>query len=232
MRPHVVRQGEYVTQLAARLGFDADEVWHHSANAELRERRPQRDVLAPGDVLRVPDQPGNRRPSFASGGTRRYRARVPVVTVRLVLDDGRGPIGDEPYEVHGLPGREPVRGTTGSDGVVRVDVPVHVSRVDLVLVRLAQTFPLLVGHLDPPDESTGLRSRLRGLGHLLPSPSEVLPHPLLLEHGTGEGEPERIRRALEAFRRGEGHEPSEAHGTSDADDARVTRDALVARHGS
>lgn len=225
MRPHVVRQGDYLTRLAARMGFDADEVWNHDDNRELRERRPNREILAPGDILRVPDAPATSRPSFTSGGTRRYRARVPSVTVRVVLDGGQGPIANEPYEIHGLPGQEPLRGTTGADGLVSVELPVHVSRVDLVLPNRRQIHPLRVGHLDPAGERSGLRSRLAHLGYLLPHPGEVLSHPLLDDHGSLEAEPERLARAVRTFQQ------DRDLGTTGQPDAQ-TMDALATRHGS
>jgi hypothetical protein len=224
MRPHVVRQGEYLTRLASERGLDADEVWNHSANRELRERRPNRDILAPGDILRLPD-PRPACAPIAAGGTRRYRASVPTVTVRVTLDSGRGPLAGERYEVHGVPGREPLRGSTGGDGVVAIELPVHVSHVDLHLPERGQILPLRVGHLDPPDEQSGRRSRLQHLGYLLPRPDELLHHPTLDDAAGPEGEPERLARAAAGFRRdrGLGDEPS----TGETLDA-----ALAERHGS
>ena len=41
--PHVVAQGEYLTQLAFRYRFEAKEVWDHPKHADLRARRSNRE---------------------------------------------------------------------------------------------------------------------------------------------------------------------------------------------
>ena len=47
MRPYVIRQGDYMTQLAHRLGFDETEVWNHDKNSALKaELAKTKDELA------------------------------------------------------------------------------------------------------------------------------------------------------------------------------------------
>src|SRR5208337_3002899 len=55
MVPYVVRQGDYLAQIAFRRGFVADRVWSAPENATLREARKDPNILAPGDILHVPD---------------------------------------------------------------------------------------------------------------------------------------------------------------------------------
>ena len=57
MRPYVVRQGDYLTGLADRHGFDPKQVWEDQRNAELRAERPSPEVLAPGDIVFLPEHP-------------------------------------------------------------------------------------------------------------------------------------------------------------------------------
>src|SRR5262245_20480695 len=103
-RRYIVRQGDYLTRLAHRMGFDANEVWNDSRNADVRASRSSREVLAPGGVLWVPDTRSGGAP-IAAGGTHRYSVRVPTVSVRFIVSDGDRPVADEPYVVEGLRSR-------------------------------------------------------------------------------------------------------------------------------
>jgi hypothetical protein len=162
MRPYVVRQGDYLFQLAQRWGFDADEVWNAQENAVLRETRPNPQQLAPGDILQIPEERAPP-PSFASGGTRRYRAEVPRVEVRFTLREGLDPLADEPYEVHGV-GRETLEGTTDGEGTLSVAVPVTTRQVEIRFPEMRLAVPVLVGGLDPIDTPSGVAQRLANLG--------------------------------------------------------------------
>lgn len=222
MRPRVIAQGEYLTRIASELGFDADEVWNHSANRELRERRPNPEILAPGDILRVPERPTPTGAPIQRGGTHRYRAQVPRVMIRLILQGCAG----EPYELRGLPGGESRTGSVGSDGEVRFEVPTYVSEVELHLPRRQAIVPVRVGHLDPVDEASGERARLTQLGHLTPLPSELFRHPIAFElDPASEGADERLARARARFQEEQGQTP-----TGVADEALLR--ALRERHGS
>ena len=52
-RPYIVRQGDFLSKIAAQLGMDPSRIWELSENDELRARRPNPEMLAPGDVLHV-----------------------------------------------------------------------------------------------------------------------------------------------------------------------------------
>lgn len=226
MRPYVVRQGDYLTRLAVQHGFDADEVWSHESNRDLRERRPNRDMLAPGDILHLPERDPRAAP-FRSGGTRRYQARVPKVPVRIVLRSGREPIRDEPFVVTGA-GRTAIEGTSDGEGVIRFEVPVHVTEVYLRLPRSNAAYPVLVGHMDPLEEESGVRARLEHLGYLSPPLRDVLARgplgPLAHRRDTIPEPPDdALEQAVRRFQTANGLEATGA-----VDDA--TRDALRRAH--
>lgn len=163
MRSYVIRQGDYLTRLGARLGFDPQTVWDHPRNADLKARRRSWEVLAPGDVLAIPDDTRAPLP-LAQGGQARFVAKVPRVRVTLRYQGDDGPLSGEPYVIDGLP--EVTAGETGADGAVRVDVPVIVSEFTLRFPRRLERQRVRVGHLDPSDESGGIVQRLAHLGHL------------------------------------------------------------------
>ncbi|MFO0630564.1 MAG: peptidoglycan-binding domain-containing protein [Polyangiales bacterium] len=163
MRSYVIRQGDYLTRLGARMGFDPQNVWDHPKNADLKARRKRWEVLAPGDVLAIPDDTRAPRP-LAQGGQARFVAKVPRVRVTLRYQADDGPLAGEPYVIDGLP--EAIAGETGPDGVVHVDVPVIVSEFTLRFPQRQQRQRVRVGHLDPSDESGGIVQRLAHLGYL------------------------------------------------------------------
>lgn len=169
MRPYVIRQGDYLTKLAARFDFDADRVWNDAANADLRATRPNREILQPGDVLRIPTR-GREGDRITAGGAHTFRRVVPTVGVRLVLKTTDGqPAAGHTFQIEGLPaGTESSTGTVGDDGVVQFRAPVGVDSVRLVLEStsppMRRSLLVRIGHMDPVDEPSGVQKRLQHLG--------------------------------------------------------------------
>src|SRR4249920_3437269 len=88
---HVVRQGEHLTQIAERYGFDYKSLWNHPDNATLKRLRGNPNVLFPGDVVRVPDKRlrYERRPT---GQSHQFKIVGTKLMLRLALRD----FGNEP----------------------------------------------------------------------------------------------------------------------------------------
>jgi hypothetical protein len=162
MRPYVIRQGDYLSQLAFRRGFNADEVWSTGENEALRRVRPSPEMLAPGDVLQIPETPAEA-PALRIGAGNRYVARVPTVKITLELSDEGRALANEPYQVEGL-GR-PLAGQSNGQGHVEFEVPVTTREVHVALPGRHLTVPVLVGHLDPIETRNGVRQRLDQLGY-------------------------------------------------------------------
>lgn len=161
MRAYVIRQGDYLAKLAHRMGFDADAVWDHPANAALKQRRDP-NLLYPGELLYVPE--ASRTPApISSNAANGYVAVVPKTTVRLIFEDADGPMVGEAYVVEGL--GAPVESTTDGEGMVVLDLPVHVRECRVVFPRKGLAWPVKVGDMDPLDEPIGVRKRLRNLGY-------------------------------------------------------------------
>lgn len=213
MKPYVVQQGDYLDKIARLRGLSPDEVWSHPDNAGLAASR-DRNVLHPGDCLWLPDVdvPGL---DLACGTTNRYAATVARATLRLRFEDAQGAIANAAYEVKGL-GGDVVRGSSAGDGLVELDVPVHVREVEIVFVDRGRTFRVRVGEMDPVTEDSGVMKRLRHLGYDEPQYSVPL---------TPDAEKERMEEAVAVFQHEHGLEP-----TGQVDDA--TRAALIEAHGS
>jgi hypothetical protein len=165
---YVVRQGDCMDSIAWRLGVSANQIWEHGANAELREARAD-GVLLPGDKVTLP-APADR-PSFAvsAGSTKRFRAQIPKMEVRLKLEHGSEPRADVPYTavIDGVRHE----GTTDGSGTVvlavrpgsrRALLTVHERRDDY---EFDDRMQLDLGGLDPASSSSGVQGRLRNLGY-------------------------------------------------------------------
>jgi hypothetical protein len=210
MQPYLLRQGDYLAKLAFAHGFDADKAWNDGKNAELKAKRKNPNILHPGDIVYFPRAPRQGKP-LQKGTSNAYAVNVPRTTVRLKLSDVR--LFNTSYVVEGL-GSIP-KGTTGADGGITLQVPVHVRVLNISFPEKHITCAVRVGNLDPVDERSGARRRLEHLGYRRAS-----------EVSETEADAEASDRlAFAAFQRKEGLEP-----TGELDDA--TKSALTKAHGS
>lgn len=170
--PHVIAQGEHLEKLAFAGGFDAKEVWNDPKNEAIRALRKDPLVLAPGDVVYLPEGKRESLP-IQKGATNKYKAKVPRVDVHLVLHDEKGdPLANEPYVIEGLPGEENrAPRATGGDGAVSFQAPVHLREVTLFFPQKHLRLAVGVGDLDPVEERSGIAGRLRNMGFLRAGPS-------------------------------------------------------------
>jgi hypothetical protein len=208
MRPYVVRAGDYLAKLAGAQGFDPDEVWNHPKNAALKRARGDGNILCTADVLFIPE-PDRKGSPLKNGTENLYVARVPRIEVKLALRQGGKPLVGEACLVHGVD--PPNEAVTDGEGILTVSVPATMRMVQVELKRLSVVRSFSIGHLDPIEEASGVRQRLKNLGH----------------GGRDEAhleDPENLARAIERFQKAQGLTPT---GELDA----ATRDALEKAHG-
>ena len=190
-----VRQGDTTESLAAPRGLFSQTVWDHPRNAALRAKRRNPNVLREGDVLFLPDRV-LRDERCSTGRVHRFRRRGVPTDLRLRCLDIEGePYAHEPFHLSGA--GVDLRGALDGDGWMRVKVPPGASRLRLILGAEGEheDYELLVGHLDPLDELTGVCDRLRNLGYYA-GPSVTEPT-------------EALRDAVRWFRREAGMDASD-----------------------
>lgn len=188
MPTYTIKRGEHLDQIAERFGFaDLRTVWEDPGNAELRARRASPHVLLEGDEVFVPEF----QPRVESRGTKQkheFRARRTKIRLRVALVDESGnALADVPCTLSASGASQAL--VTDADGVVELEIPRGATSGQLVVDDPAQTFdlrvPLAIGALDPVDEPSGQRDRLRNLGYYLAE--------------GGEPDPEALRSAVEEF---------------------------------
>jgi hypothetical protein len=167
MQPYVIRQGDFLANLAHRFGFDADTVWNDPANSELGDARADPNILAPTDILYIPDDAGSNLPvhQLSTGQTHTFVSEPPCVTVSVKFTDAGGPsYSSRAFTIAEL---EDLTGlTTDGDGVATFQAPVTLSTATLTFTDTSETWTLRIGALDPINTPSGIFQRLQHLGYI------------------------------------------------------------------
>jgi N-acetylmuramoyl-L-alanine amidase len=207
---YVVRQGECLSSIASANGFsDYRTIYEHADNEAFRRKRPNPDVLFPGDEIVIPDKAAAPH-ECATGEAHRFSIpRVRALARVAILETDDQPCADTPYELRF--GDQVRSGRTNDEGLLEEPVPATLESAKLTLTDLDVEIELEFGGLDPIDEATGVQSRLNNLGFWC---------------GAVDGKiGPKTKAALAAFQASRGLDP-----TGDLDDA--TRAQLSAGHES
>jgi hypothetical protein len=210
MQPYVVKTGDHLDLLAHRMGFDADAVWNHSKNADLKRLRGSPNILCSGDVLYVPAPAPPPWAPATVGGTNRFVAAIPTVALNLTFSLDGKPVANADCIVHGLP--SPNRFTTDGSGKLAIEVPVVTQLLTVEFPKVPLVRRIKIGHLDPSTAPSGIVQRLRSLGYFSPRTA------------VSGSDSDALARALSAFQRDQG---LPATGQLDA----ATQRALEKAHG-
>jgi hypothetical protein len=175
---HVVRQGECLSTIAARHGFDSwRPLYDHPQNRDFRKKRPNPDVIMAGDRVFIPD-PRERIAECRTQSSHKFRRKAVKTSLRIRLVDKDGePIAQKRYLLR--LGSKELEGETDADGCLEHPIPPSGDRADLSVEDLfedGQThrYSLRIGHLDPIEELAGIQSRLNNLGYPCGSPNGVM----------------------------------------------------------
>ena len=136
MRPYVVRQGDYLAKLAFIHGFDAEEVWNDAKNDEIRGRRVDHNILAPGDIVYFPVKAKEGLP-LVKGTANKYKAKVPRALVRISFRASSSQLANARYVIEG--NATPTEGLTTAEGLLELSAPVHVREVRVTFPDLERT---------------------------------------------------------------------------------------------
>jgi N-acetylmuramoyl-L-alanine amidase len=165
---HVVRQGEQLSSIASLYGFRSwKALYDHPANAELKRRRPNPNVLMPGDLVAIPEPlPIEANRPTGSWHDFTVEREEPRLKVRLVDVDGTA-LANQAYQLF-IDGEERP-GTTDGDGMVDESI-YSWSRTALLKTTVTRgdephdlEWTLAIGSLDPHLEISGIQARLSNL---------------------------------------------------------------------
>jgi N-acetylmuramoyl-L-alanine amidase len=165
---HTVKQGECLSSIAHKYGFrDYKLVYNHPDNAAFRKKRPNPNLIFPGDVLNIPDKDPkqtkvvtNHKHKFVLRGARRL--------LRLRFLDGSGkPIANAQMDVT-IDDDSSRKQSTDGKGIVEIAVKPDASAAILKLGKHA--VQLSLNHLNPIEDTddagiSGVQARLYNLGY-------------------------------------------------------------------
>src|SRR5882762_866245 len=119
---HTVLQGEYLCSIAQDFGFlDWHTIYDHPKNAEFKKKRPNPNILLPGDQLFIPDKE-EKQESCPTEQKHRFQMKTPKALLKIVLKDAMGkPIENQPYTLNLV--KQVIRGNTGRDSLVQQEIP-------------------------------------------------------------------------------------------------------------
>lgn len=166
----VVKQGDCLSSIATRYGFsDWQTIYNDPANAGLRAKRPDPNILYPGDNLYIPDRdPGEQACQTDARHVFVLNRQPTYINVR-VQNPAKEPIKDAYYNL--FLGSLKLEGTTDSDGWIRRKIPASAQLGTLFVYPDPDKrdefirWEVRLGHLDPLETVSGVKGRLKNLGY-------------------------------------------------------------------
>jgi N-acetylmuramoyl-L-alanine amidase len=162
---HDVKQGETLIGLAVANGIATwNEILDHAENAELKKKRSDPGILKEGDKVFIPNRE-MRHEAAAVDAKHPFTVSRRKAWIRLALKDAAGAPLAGTYQL--TVGSVAAAGSIPASGIVEQAVPVTASSGSLKVVTAdgtSEEWELLIGHMDPLDEESGVTARLQNLG--------------------------------------------------------------------
>jgi hypothetical protein len=172
---HVTKQGEYLSSIADQYGFsDYEEIWNHPANADLKSKRQNPNVLLPGDRLFIPeiDIAEYDRPVDLC---HKFKLSATILRLRVQLQRAFAPpIASNPCPMK-IDDRLFADTATDANGLVEHTIKPSTEQGSLTIKNFVQGIRkekcadkivhLKIGCLDPIDSISGQQGRLINLGY-------------------------------------------------------------------
>jgi len=161
-KQYKTRQGDCLSNIAAKHGFTVQALWEHPDNSELKEKRGNPNVLYPGDIISIPE----KQIKEVVGETEvRHRFRKEGQTkLRLQFSTSGEPRENQPYilEIDG----KLIEGKTDGDGIVEESISATAKKGLIIIGKDGNKieYRLDIAALDPADIASGAQARLKNLG--------------------------------------------------------------------
>jgi hypothetical protein len=158
---HTIKQGESTASLGIKHGLLPETIWQHEKNSELRQNRPDMNILLPEDELFIPDLTVAKVTCASDTRHKFCRKSVPALMRMQLLNDGL-PHSDVDFEL--ILSGSTIKGTSDREGRIEAKVPPDARKGVLVFGPNRTKISVYFGNLDPIAEISGAQARLNNLG--------------------------------------------------------------------
>ena len=176
-KPHKLRNHtDCASSIAYDHGFAVDTVWNPGENRAICDKRPDKNTLAKGDVVRIP----HKRRRSESGQTdqlHRFKRKDTHSEFRLQLLEQGIPLSDLPYRLVLDDGTEFEGSLDNGELMELICLAATHGTLTVGEGDDARIYELEIGGLDPCDTVSGIQARLENLGYD-PGPIDNLMGPL------------------------------------------------------
>jgi hypothetical protein len=160
---YTVQQGDCLANIAKMAGFiNYETIWNHSENAQLKAARPNPNILLPGDRVFVPDKE-LRTEDRPTDQRHRFLAHKKRVFLEIAVRVDEKPVANATYTI--IVDKLMIRGTTDGDGILKQEIDAAATRAQLHFDDPPLDWDLVIGGLDPFNETSGVQQRLNNLGY-------------------------------------------------------------------
>lgn len=156
-----VQQGDCLNSIAKEFGLLWTTIWNHPRNASLKAKRKDPNILYPGDALYIPDK-SPRTESIATDQNHNFVLKGARRKLKITFLCNDKPRASEAYTLT-IDGRI-FKGQTDSNGSLEQNIQPDASQGHLSLTKANEEYDLLLGHMDPITEISGIQMRLQNLG--------------------------------------------------------------------
>jgi len=165
---HIVQQGEYLALIAKNYGVSSwRTIYNHPDNAAFKEKRPEPDLVYPGDKIVIPEIEC-RVEQCEVESKHTFKRVSDTFQLHVRIEDYAGvAISNTKYTLEFR--NTKLEGTTSDAGVIDRPIPLGINRVGIFIWEDAKastpmlTWSLDVGDLDPIERISGVQARLANM---------------------------------------------------------------------
>ena len=156
-----VETGDCLLNLSKEEGFSWETLWNHPQNTDLRKRRKLYNIIKSGDEVFVPDRE-IKEVERPTDQLHRFVRKGVAARFTLTLLDLGVPRANEPYTL--IVDGNSRDGVTDANGTLTEPIPPDARDGLLLIGEKQEEIEINFGYVDPIEEISGVKSRLRNLG--------------------------------------------------------------------
>ena len=167
MPNYTVQRGDTLAKIAEAFGLTSwKSIYNHGNNANFRKKRPNPNLIYPGDVVFVPTRE-DRIEAASTDQRHKYIHHRPDQVLRIAAEDMDGRrLAKLPYEL--MIDSDFRQGTTDAQGMLEEEIRVNAGQATLKIGDYK--WSLEIGALNPIEETpdngiSGAQGRLANLGY-------------------------------------------------------------------